>query len=169
MKRNLLALSALLLLLAACGDASSKRSAAQQETATAEPGVTSGEEKTGSFTADGKMFTGAVSTQYFNDHKSGPFSVLCQQDEPFALLQITFSSEKDALNNASLKPGDNFTHPDAGDVHVALTGIGEKEFTTEAGASKGSISVSGRTVHLRDLQLFNRDKQSTTVTADISF
>ena len=169
MKRNHLALFALLLLLAACGDPSGKKPTAQQETATGEPGAASGDEKAGSFTVDGKTFSGAVSTQYFNDHDSGPFSVLCQQDDPFALLQITFSNEKDALNNSSLKPGDNFTHPDAGDVHVALTGIGEKEFTTEVGASKGSISVSDRTVHLRDLQLFNRDKQRTTVTADISF
>src|SRR4051812_14616161 len=57
--------------------------------------------KTASFTIDGKSFSGEVTTQYFGDKETKPFSVICQQEEPLATLQIVFANEKDALTDQS--------------------------------------------------------------------
>jgi len=57
---------------------------------------------TGTFTADGKTFTGRVSVQQFET--TGEFSVLCQDNEgESTLLQTFFSTEADARTPGDLK------------------------------------------------------------------
>ncbi len=59
---------------------------------------------TGTFTADGKTFSGKVSVQNFET--TGEYSVLCQDEAgESTLLQTTFSTEKDARTPGDLKIG----------------------------------------------------------------
>ncbi len=124
--------------------------------------------KTASFTVDGKAYKGSVSTQYFADKVTGQFSVLCQQDEPLALLQAVFKNEKEAAGN--LKPAGGFYSMDPGEANIALSGtaIGDKEFITKSN-STGNISVSDRTLTIKDLKLFNSDNKEKTINATIAY
>lgn len=140
--------------------------------------------KTGAFSFDGKQVSGAVSTQYFGDKVKGNFSVLCQHDNDggvenpnFALLQITFLNESDAINNPSLKvfngPTLAMSDPVPGLASITLSGRGNgltsgKSFFG-AGKTTGSISVSDRTITLKDITLYSREGGMKMVNATIKF
>ncbi len=120
-------------------------------------------EKTGSYTVDGQTYKGKITLQKMAKDQ---YSVLCQQDEPFSLLQLIFTNEKEARSSATLKAGDSFYSMEPGEVHVSLSG--DKDFVTTS-ESTGSITVSGNSVTLKDLQLINSDKKSKVVNATLSF
>lgn len=124
--------------------------------------------KTASFIVDGASYKGNVSTQYFGDKMTSQFSVVCQQDEPLALLQAVFKNEKEAAGN--LKPAGGFYSMEPGEGYVALSGsaIGDKEFITRAN-STGTITVSDKTLTIKDLKLFNSDNIEIVVNATISY
>lgn len=124
--------------------------------------------KTASFIVDGASYKGNVSTQYFGDKITGQFSVVCQQDEPLALLQAVFKNEKEAAGN--LKPAGGFYSMEPGEAYVALSGpaIGDKEFITRSN-STGSITVSDKTLTIKDLKLFNSDNKEKVVNATITY
>lgn len=140
--------------------------------------------RTDKFSFDGKSVDGDVSTQYFGDKVKGNYSVLCQHDNEggtenpdFALLQITFLNESDAINNPSLKVFDGSTlamsDPQPGLVAISLSGRGNGLIKAKSfsGTDKttGNISVSARTITLKDITLYNRDGAMKTVNAKISF
>ncbi len=169
MKKSILALLSAITLLVACGD--KKKTSSTENSASAEnTGLTVNEDegKTGSFSADGTDFKGKSSTQYFGDKVTGQFSVLCQQDEPLALLQAVFSNEKEATG--TLKPIEGFMSIPAGEAHVTLSGtaIGDKQFVTKSN-STGTITVEGKKMIIKDLKLFNSDNKEKVVTANIEF
>lgn len=124
--------------------------------------------KTAAFTVDGTAYKGKVTTQYFGDKVTGQFSVLCQQDEPFALLQAVFKNEKEAAG--SLKPAGGFYSMEPGEAHIALSGtaIGDKEYVTKSN-STGTITVSNKTLTIKDLKLFNSDNKEKVVNATIGY
>lgn len=124
--------------------------------------------KTASFIVDGASYKGNVSTQYFGDKVTGQFSVVCQQDEPLALLQAVFKNEKEAAGN--LKPAEGFYSMEPDEAYVALSGlaIGDKEFITRSN-STGIITVADKTLTLKDLKLFNSDNKEKIVSATISY
>lgn len=172
---------ALLTLFAACkgGQKSSDEDAALNSIT-----INDDDAKTGSFSFDGKSIEGEVSTQYFGDKVKGNFSVLCQHDNDggtdnpnFALLQITFLNESDAINNPSLKVHDGPTlalsDPQPGLATITLSGRGNglTKANSFSGTDKttGSISVSDRTITLKDITLYNRDGAMKTLSAKISF
>lgn len=164
MKKTMIILAATVSILTACSD--KKKAPAGDNTTTLNE--ESSEGKTGSFSVDGTSFNGKSSTQYFGDKVTGQFSVLCQQDEPFALLQAVFNNEKAA--DGELKPAGGAYSVPAGEANIALSGtaIGDKQFVT-ASNSTGSITVSGNKLVLKDLKLFNSDKQEKTVSATINY
>lgn len=170
MKKTIILLSSLAVLLTACGD--DKKTTTTDDNGNSEENasltVNDDEGKTGSFSASGTDFKGRSSTQYFGDKVTGQYSVLCQQDEPFALLQAIFSNEKETTG--TFKPKEGFMSIEPGQVHVALSGtaIGDKEFVTKS-SSTGSVSVSGRTLTIKDLKLYNRDNAEKVVSASIDF
>ncbi|HEV7782330.1 MAG TPA: hypothetical protein VGO58_13745 [Chitinophagaceae bacterium] len=170
MKKTMIILTAAISLLTACSDKKKTTTADNSSSVKEETGLTvnEGEGKTGSFSVNGTSFNGKSSTQYFGDKVTGQFSVLCQQDEPFALLQAVFNNEKSASGN--LKPAGSSYSVAPGDAHIALSGtaIGDKEFTTGSG-STGSITAGDHTLVLKDLKLFNSDKQEKTVSATIAY
>ena len=170
MKKTIILFSTVALLFTACGD-DKKTTTTDSKGGTEENAsftVNDDEGKTGSFSASGTDFKGKSSTQYFGDKVTGQYSVLCQQDEPFALLQAVFSNEKETTG--SFKPKEGFMSIPAGEAHVALSGtaIGDKEFVTKS-SSTGSISVSGRTLTIKDLKLYNSDNAEKVVSASIDF
>ena len=121
------------------------------------------------FTVDGKEYFGKVETQYFGDEKTGAYSIVCQQDDPLVLLQITFANEEDAGSEKHLTLTQNFMRLENGEVYISLSGtaMGALEFvSTEA---KGDVSVKDRTVTIKNLKLTNRERAIKTVSAILSF
>ncbi len=182
MKKTILVLTAITLLIS-CGD--KKKTTTDSGTTTETSSTSSNEssdDKTGEFSIDGKSVTGKVTTQYFSsDKEKSNFSVLCQHNESaasanFELLQITFVNEKDANTNPALKLMDGpmlpMTEPEAGAYTVSLSGVGDgfkdQQFTG-SDKSTGTLTVSDRTVIIKDLVLFTRDGDKKTVNAKISF
>lgn len=173
-------------LLCSCGDHTDKKVSDTVKEKAAEAGLTINDEEdnAGKFSFDGKEVSGKMQTQYFGDREKDNFSVLCQHNESddpananFELLQVTFLNEKDATSNPNLKIYDGgsslpMTAPEPGIVAVSLEGMGnglDKKLFTGTGKSTGSITVSNRTVKIKDLKLFNSDGTSKTVQATLAF
>jgi len=183
MKKTIIIFAAITL-LTSCDDKkkTTTDSGTTTETSPSSSSESSSDEKTGEFSFDGKSVTGKATTQYFgSDKEKSNFSVLCQHDESatsanFELLQITFLNEKDATTNSALKLYHGsvlpMTEPEAGSYTVALSGVGEgfkdQEFTG-SDKSTGTLTVSDRTVIIKDLVLFTRDGDKKTVNAKIPF
>lgn len=136
-------------------------------------------QKSGSFTIDGKSYTGKISTQHFGSGEKPNFSVLCQFDgegSDFALLQTTFVNEAEARGNSDIKIYDGsmlpMTDVKPGVATVVLSGfglsLGEKEFSG-TDKSGGSIKVSGNTLTISDLNLFNSEGNKKTISASLKF
>lgn len=148
-------------------DTSSNTEANSEETET---------KKTGEFTVDGNTYKGEVSTQTFSNKN---YSVLCQwnsEGSDYALLQITFHNESEALNNKNLTiyHGSQLpmTEPNPNHYTIALSGLG-KQFGSEefvgAEGSNGTISVSDKKITITDMKLFTRSKEVRTINATIPF
>lgn len=181
MKKSIIIFASIALLIS-CSDKkktnSSNSTSAESTTST----NNSEDEKTGSFTFDGKTVTGNVSIQYFgSDKEKSNFSVLCQHNEGdnanpnFELLQITFNNEKEATTTPSLKIYKDgaqlpMTEPESGIVSVALSGVGNNlddlQFTG-SNNSTGGFSVSNRTITITELSLFNSKGEKRVVSAKI--
>ncbi|MEO6611060.1 MAG: hypothetical protein ABIT05_00155 [Chitinophagaceae bacterium] len=170
MKKLVVSLSAVCMLLACNNKKQEDSNTNPVNETTTIPANDDKASKTGSFTIDGKTYTGDITTQYFGDKTTGQYSVLCQQDDPLALLQAVFSNEKDALSGTPFKPAESFYSLEPGEVHIALSGkaIGDMEFVTSS-TSAGSITVSAKTLVIKGLQVYNGDHQEKIVNATISF
>ena len=125
--------------------------------------------KTGSFTVDGATFKGNVSTQFFGSNKdTDNFSVLCQQDEPFTLLQCTFANRKDAESPNLVPRGQSYkVDPGLFALSLSVTGS-DMEFVANE-RSGGSVKVEGNTLKISDVKLFDREGNSKTVSETIDF
>ncbi len=125
--------------------------------------------KKGSFTVDGTKMSGRVSTQYFGSNKEiDNFSVLCQQDEPLALLQATFANEKNAKAGTLVAKGGSYKVSD-GEFGLELTAPGfDKQFIAND-KSGGSLKVDGNKMTITDMKLFDADGKVKTVNATINF
>ena len=132
--------------------------------------------KTGEFTVDGNTYKGEVTTQTFGNKN---YSVLCQwnsEGSDYALLQITFHNESEALNNKNLTiyHGSQLpmTEPNPNDYTINLSGLGKQfgseEFTGAEG-SNGTITVSDKKITIKDMKLFTRSKETRTISASIPF
>ena len=164
MKKTILTCAVAVTLLISCGD--NKKSSSDTGTSKETTSITDdeSEDKSATFKVDGTEFKGRVTTQQFaNDG----FSVLCQQNEPFALLQAIFANEKEATGTATLKPAESFYGVAAGDVNIALT-LGDEKFNT-TDKSTGIISVDGKKLILKDLKLFDSNKKEKVLTATLPF
>jgi hypothetical protein len=183
MKQYFLIFATSITLLPACGDNKKTPNDKSTTTETSSSGSNeSSDGKTGEFSIDGKSVSGRATTQYFgSDKEKSNFSVLCQHEEGgssanFELLQITFVNEKDATTNPALKLYDGsqlpMTEPEAGAYTVALSGVGngfkDQQFTG-SDKSTGTLTVSDRTIIIKDFVLFTRDGDKKTVNAKIPF
>ena len=183
MKKSIFVLASIALLIS-CSDKKKTNSSNNASTESTTSTNNNEDEKTGSFTFDGKTVTGNVSIQYFgSDKQKSNFSVLCKHNEGditnpnFELLQITFNNEKEATEAPSLKIYQDgsqlpMTEPESGIVTVALSGVGNNmgdlQFTG-SNNSTGSINVSNRTITITELSLFNSNGEKRVVSAKIPF
>jgi len=168
MKKSIFVLASIALLIS-CSDKKKTNSTTSTSTESTTSTNNSEDEKTGSFTFDGKTVTGNVSIQYFgSDKEKSNFSVLCQ---------LTFNNEKEATEAPSLKIYQDgsqlpMTEPESGIVSVALSGVGNNmgdlQFTG-SNNSTGSINVSNRTITITELSLFNSKGEKRVVNAKIPF
>jgi hypothetical protein len=123
------------------------------------------ENGSGTFTVDGTSFSGNVTTQTL---AKSQFSVLCQQDSPFNLFQATFKDKADYDASKTFKPSGSFTSIDPGTVHIS-TSKDNTEYQTKS-SSTGSIEVSGNTITVKELQLFDYTSDKTiTISATVTF
>ncbi len=164
MKKTIITCAAAVTLLISCGD--NKKSSSDTGTSKETTSITEeeSEDKSATFKVDGTEFKGRVTTQQFANEG---FSVLCQQNEPYALLQAVFTNEKEANGTATFKPAESFYSVPAGEVNIALSGEDEKFQTSDK--STGTISVDGKKLILKDLKLFNKAKKEKVLTATIPF
>ena len=122
-----------------------------------------------SFMVDGKEYFGKIETQYFGDEKTGAFSVVCQQDDPLVLLQITFANEADAGTEKNLKLTQNFMRLENGEVNISLSGTAMGALEYVSSGAEADVSIKDRTIIIKNLQLANRDAAIKTVNATLSY
>lgn len=173
-------------LLFSCGDKTEKKISDTVNEKAAEAGLTvnDDEDKTGTFSFDGKEVKGKIQTQYFGIKETDNFSVLCQHnasDDPmdanFERIQVIFLTEKDATTNPNLEIYNGgsslpMTEPKPGMVAVSLSGVGNgfgNETFTGSEKSTGSIKVNNHTVEIKNLVLFTRSGEKRTVNATLPF
>ncbi len=103
--------------------------------------IASDEDKdlTGTFTADGKTFTGRVSVQHFE--ATGEFSVLCQDGAgESTLLQTAFSTEADARTPGDLKIV--YRNPISGNKEAKTVSISFDVAWRTTDESKGTAKIT---------------------------
>ena len=126
--------------------------------------------KYSSFKVGDASFECEVSTQYFGSNKeTDNFSVLCQQDEPFALLQATFANESDAKSGHELKVKGGSYKVNSGEFDLELSGMGSDKLFKADSSSTGSLRVEGNKLIISNFKLFDSDKSEKIVSAEIGF
>ncbi|MEO6260224.1 MAG: hypothetical protein ABIP63_07715 [Thermoanaerobaculia bacterium] len=144
--------------------------AAETEKATEHAASDQAQAKTGTFTADGKTYTGKVSTQNFE--ATGQFSVLCQDDSDpnnSKLIQFVFKNEASAraagVRKIAYDQGKDQT-PD----EVSMT------FDTRYSSDQGrdgslSVTATGKDNELvfDKVALLTMSKEAVTVSGRIPF
>jgi len=125
-------------------------------------GSTSG--KTGTFSVDGVNYSGKTETQTFvNDN----YSILCQQDDPFKFVQITFR------NQAEAEAGGTFDVEDYGfDIASGTVQIGTSDIITADPTSSKTITVSGKKITIDNVKIKSTGGSGLTATinsASINF
>ncbi|MCE6991964.1 hypothetical protein [Dyadobacter sp. CY323] len=101
-------------------------------------------EKAGTFKVDGVASKGKTEIQTF---VNGNYSIICQQDEPFKLLQVTFHSKAEAEKGGSFKVGDSSLNVSAGEVEVGVDGL------TFDPDGKYVVSVTGNKIVMTNIKL----------------
>ncbi|MFN8260906.1 MAG: hypothetical protein U0X41_08250 [Chitinophagales bacterium] len=101
-------------------------------------------EKTGTFTIDGVSYTGNTEVQTFSN---GNYSIVCQQDEPFKILQITFHNQAEAEAGGTFDVADFSLNVPTGEAEVGVDGL-----TFDPNGSK-TITVSGKKITISNLPL----------------
>ena len=100
--------------------------------------------KTGAFAIDGISFSGNTSTQTFvNDN----YSVLCEQDSPYKLIQVTFHNQAEAEAGGTFDVEYYALDISSGTVNVGIDGL-----TFDPDGSH-TISVSGKKITINNLPL----------------
>ncbi len=99
---------------------------------------------TGTFTVDGKTYTGKVTLQTFPSNKA--FSVICQ-DDAFGLVQITFHNEADARKAQTVKLTDlsysKANEPGTANISLSPFAGGETNTSESAGGTATITADSG--------------------------
>ncbi|HMU97254.1 MAG TPA: hypothetical protein PLC61_10650 [Chitinophagales bacterium] len=100
--------------------------------------------KTGKFTIDGVEYSGNSEEQTFvNDN----YSIVCQQDEPFKLIQITFHNKAEAITGGTFDVADFSLNVPSGSVEVGVDGL-----TFDPDGAK-TIVVAGNKISISNLPL----------------
>lgn len=100
--------------------------------------------KTGTFSIDGVSYSGETEVQTFvNDN----YSIICEQDEPYKFIQITFRNKAEAEAGGTFNVVDDAFDIPTGGVNIGIDGL-----TFDPIGSK-TISVSGKKITLSNIPL----------------
>ncbi|MBK6339030.1 MAG: hypothetical protein IPH74_11235 [Bacteroidetes bacterium] len=100
--------------------------------------------KTGTFTIDGVSYAGNTSTDVFvNDN----YSVLCEQDDPYKLIQITFHNQAEAEAGGTFDVADFGLNVPSGEAEVGIGGL-----TFDPDGSQ-TITVTDKKITINNLEL----------------
>lgn len=99
--------------------------------------------KTGTFSINGTSFSGNVSIQTFVNNN---YSILCEQDSPYGLLQITFhnQAEAEAGGTFDVSSGSTIDVP-SGEVDISIDGL------TYRNDGIQSIAVSAKKITINNV------------------
>lgn len=100
--------------------------------------------KTGTFTIDGVSYTGNTEVQTFSN---GNYSIVCQQDDPFKILQITFHNQSEAEAGGTFDVADFSLNVPTATAEVGVDGL------TFDPIGVRTISVSGKKITISNLPL----------------
>jgi len=169
-KITTLMVSCTILLLAACDNTKDTNEKVIQESAAAtiNENLTpdSSPTGTGTYTSQGRTYTGAVTTET-NEGLRNLFTVTCKGDM-IQMIELNFKNEEVARKGGSFKPG-SLVPGAGGDNEVGIMfGIGYKS----GEASEGTITVTGsggkNVIEFKDVKLTIPDK-SIIVSGKIPF
>ena len=100
--------------------------------------------KTGTFSIDGISYSGETEVQTFvNDN----YSIICEQDEPYKFIQITFRNQAEAEAGGTFDVVDDALNVPTGGVNVGVDGL-----TFDPDGSH-TISVSSKKITISNLSL----------------
>lgn len=122
--------------------------------------------KTGTFTIDGVAASGETSIQTFvNDN----YSILCEQDSPYKLLQITFHNKAEAEAGGTFDVGASIIDTPSGEVSISAD---VSTFHTYENDGPQTISVSGKKITMSNVDLVSTGAGTSSITinsASINF
>ncbi|MEZ5055367.1 MAG: hypothetical protein R2807_11515 [Chitinophagales bacterium] len=119
--------------------------------------------KTGTFTIDGTSYTGNTETQTFvNDN----YSIVCQSDEPYKFIQITFHNKAEAEAGGTFDVEDYSLNVSSGSVQ-----LGTSDIITADPTSSKTIAVSGKKISINNVTIQSTSSSATTTinSANINF
>lgn len=116
--------------------------------------------KTGTFTIDGVAASGETSIQTFvNDN----YSILCEQDSPYKLLQITFHSKAEAEAGGTFDVGASIIDTPSGEVSISADA---STFHTYENDGPQTISVSGKKITMSNVDLVSTGAGTSSITVN---
>lgn len=95
--------------------------------------------KTGTFKIDGVTYNGSSETQTFSN---GNYSIVCQQDDPFKFIQITFHSKAEAEAGGTFTVADYALNVPTGKVNIGTSEV----VTSNPNNTSYTINVSGNKI-----------------------
>ena len=119
--------------------------------------------KTGTFAVDGISYNGDTEEQTFvNDN----YSILCQSDDPYKFVQVTFHNKAEAEAGGTFNVEDYSLNVASGKVELGTSGI----ITADPTSAK-TITVSGKKITINNVTIKSTSSSSTTTinSASINF
>lgn len=119
--------------------------------------------KTGTFTVDGVSYNGDTEEQTFvNDN----YSILCQSDDPYKFVQVTFHNKAEAEAGGTFNVEDYSLNVASGKVE-----LGTSDIITADPTSAKTITVSGKKITINNVTIKSTSSSATTTinSASINF
>jgi hypothetical protein len=111
--------------------------------------------KTGTFSIDGVSYSGETSIQTFSN---GNYSILCEQNSPYGLLQITFHNKAEAEAGGTFDVADFSLNVPTGEAEVGVDGL------TFDPIGARTISVSGKKITISNVDIRSTGGSAATAT-----
>lgn len=113
--------------------------------------------KTGTFAINGVSFSGETSTQTFvNDN----YSVLCEQDDPYKLIQVTFHNQAEAEAGGTFDVAYFGLNVPSGEAEIGIDGL------TFDPDGDYTITVTGKKITINNVDLISSGSGSTFATVN---
>lgn len=157
-----------LLLINACNSSTEKNETTSAEEESADEDVKTAKVIIGDIDQDTTIQC-KISTQFFGSNRdTDNFSVLCQQDEPLHILQVTFANESEARSGKALNIKGGSYKVNSGEFSIEYSNPDGKQFIAKS-ESSGSLKVQNNRIYISDYKLYDSDKNERIIDAEIEF